>query len=305
MAIVSTTINCKRIKSTENLGPAACPSDNFAMTAGSFVVKDNGGSTTTLNLITSYLTVAATFNESISYTFSITGDSSGAVFKYDGVGTAVAISWYGNSTNGKYFGKNETLSYTLTNLCKSEPLGQGSIYLNSAIGYAGFGLKMINFEDSPAVSAAYYGAPHTIMMPGMPGYVASPQGVNYISFKASGVPLTWYFGGMDLNGFASKFPALGTDPTNVYLNFFAKGQVNSQAQMLITEASHGTSLTRKFLANVTPDTWVLYSVRLSDIGIIDPAAITGFSFNMGASTHKDTSAQVDLDLIIFTIGKPF
>ena len=304
--------SCKR--TTDTLGPDACPSANFKVLSP-LVIKDNASSSeTSLDLSASYAKISAAFNEVITYKLIVTGQTSGAVYEYNGKSATIALSWYGNSTNGKYFKKGELLVYTLTNICKAESIGSGQIMLSTIIGYNGFGFKVVNFEESPALAMAQYGdfaagacAASMKMTPASPGYEESPQGGNYYRFSSSCTNAasgkSWYFGGADFTGV--NFAALGTDPTRVYLNFFAKGQSNSQAQMIFKETLYGSDLTRKFLANVSPGAWTLYSVKLSDIGILDPSKISTLSFNLGAAAYQDVSASVDLDLVIFTFDKPF
>jgi hypothetical protein len=297
--------SCKCSRTSEIVGPAACPSANFSYSP--LVVKDNtSGKLDTLDLSNSFANVSVTFNESISYTFIITGQTSGAIFKLNGTGAAINYNWYGNSTNGKYFTQGEVLSYALTNLCKTEALGQYQIYLSTIISYAGFGVKVINFEDNPAVSTSPSPAaplPSQLMTPLSNGYDPSPQGGNYYHYQASVTQPTWYFDYMTFNGIS--YSNLGSDPSKVYLNFFAKGKVNSLAQMIIDEMAHGTKLTRKFYASVSPDGWKLFSVRLSDIGIINPSQIKTLSVNFAAGGYQDTSCEIDLDLVLFTKDQPF
>lgn len=301
-------------RSSDVLGPDACPSDKFAITAPLSVTNNADASTTELNLSSSYAKVSFSFNEMISYKFSIKGENSGAEFIMESSGNSIDTSWYGSSTNGKYFEKGEMLHYTLTNICKSEALGVGQIHLATIIGYNGFGLKVANFEEGTIPGAMYGDLLSTgtcgasALMSSGADYIPSPQGGSYYMFKATCTSSTdpngsWYFGGKDFEGI--DYSKLGTDPTRIYLNFFAKGQDNSQAQMIFKESVYGTSLTRKFLADVSPEGWALYSVKLSDIGVIDPSKITALSFNLGASKYQDFSAQADLDLLIFTFDKPF
>jgi len=298
---------CKR--TTDTLGPESCPTSDFKVTTP-LVFKDNSGgpnSTTQLNLMNSFAKVTATFNENISYTLTIKGLTSGAEFIMNSSGSSIDYNWYGNSTNRLYFKQNEVLVYTLSNVCKKEPLGQGEIKLTTIVGYTGFGLKVINFEDSPPVPGGPYGftTPPLNMTPSSSGYIASPQGQNYRHYVGTSPTTTpiWYFGGQGFDGI--NFTSLGTDPTKVYLNFFAKGTDNSQCGMMFKELSHGSLLNRKFLANVSPTQWKLYSVKLSEIGIINPAAIQNLDFNLGAATVPANRVEVDLDLVIFTLNEPF
>jgi hypothetical protein len=323
LALSSLLIANSCSRTSDIIGPAACPSDAFVVTTP-LVVKDNGSSSTTsLDLSASYANISITFSESISYVLTITGSNSGAIFKLQSAGNSINYNWYGNSTNGKYFVQGDVLSYTLTNICKSEPLGQGSITLTTIIGYSGLGVKVVNYENDPGVTTANYGDvfdcppydpdPTTVygasklMTSSDGGYVASPQGGNYFHYEAVGTTGdngdSWYFGGTDFGGVT--FTSLGSDPENAYLSFFAKGKANTQVQMLVYENAHGISLKRKFLANVSPDAWKLFTVKLSDIGIINPSNITKLSLNIGATSYQDQTAVADLDLVIFTTGKGF
>lgn len=322
LAIVSLVqVSCKCSRTSEIIGPDACPSDQFV--PGTFTIRDNAEAFNdhTLDLANSFAKINATFNESISYQLTISGTPSGAVYVLKGSGSTVDVNWYGNSTNGKYFKQGDVLAVRLTNVCKQEPLGADETTIGTTVGYTGFGLKAINYEEDPAIyDATPYGdagkpnyGSSRFMTPASAGYLASPQGGNYYKFKvdsvsstanknAAGKNVSWSFGGVDFN-IASQVALLGDDPSNVYLNFFARGQANSQALMIIDESAHGVNLRRKFPANVGPE-WTLYSVKLSDIGVLKPSSISTFAFNMGAATYQDTSAEVDLDLVIFTIGKP-
>ncbi len=319
LTVAYVQFGCNR--TSDILGPDACPSDAFAPIA-SLSVLDDASSTSTLNFVTSFTEITAAFNESITYKLTISA-ASGAIYVHEGKGSSLSLNWYGSATNGKYFKKDDALTITLTNICKTEPIGTATATISTVIGYNGFGFKVKNFEEAGAVSI--YGDAGTVPYKGSnlitsdsASYVSSPQGGNYYKFKAKSVStrspnftngngdnITWYFGGSDF--FTTppvQIASLGTDPTKVYLNFFAKGKSNSQAQFIITEIAHGNNLTRKVLANVGAE-WTLYSVRLSDIGIINPSQITAFSFNLGAAQFQDTSAEVDLDLVIFTMDKPF
>ncbi len=297
-------VQCSFNRTLEPIGPAACPSEHFAV-VDPFVFEDAVTSNTAqLDLIASHAVISASFNEVINYKVSVKGVTSGAEYFYFGRSNRVDLHWYGNSTNGKYFKQGETLTCKLTNICKQEPLGTGQMTLLTVVGFnAGFGLKVINFEDVPAVVVnTSLSITATTMTPSSPGYMPSPQGGNYRHYEGTSANLTWYFGNQEITGI--NYTSLGTDPTRVYLNFFAKGDPNSQCFMDIYERVQSSLLRRKFPANVS-DQWKLYSVKLSDIGIINPSEITNFMITLQSATTQDKSAAIDVDLIIFTFDKPF
>ncbi|MBC7487548.1 MAG: hypothetical protein H7282_12425 [Cytophagaceae bacterium] len=307
LAIATVQFSCSR--SSDNVGPDICPSDNF--TYGALVVKNNSdNSTSALNLQASYADINITFSEIASFNVELKGLTSGAEYVYSGKAAAVNLAWYGNSTNGVAFVKDEVISYKVTNLCRQEPLGSGQIQLVTIVGFNGFGLKASNFEDGANIGQFAGGASTTFnvgpVASGTPGYEVSPQGANYFSISAATDPGNpqWYFGGIGFSDMTpATFTALGTDPTRIYLNFYTKGQLNSQTQMVLLEKLHGSTLTRIYTATVSTG-WQKFSVKLSDIGIIQPSAISSLSVNLGASTHRDESAHIDLDCVIFTYDKP-
>jgi len=304
LMLATVQFSCSR--KSENVGPDICPSENFTYSA--LVVKDNANSSTSaLDLVSSYANISITFNEVISFTLELKGLTSGAEYIYSGQAASINHNWYGNSTNGVAFVKDEYISYKVTNTCSKEPLRSGQIQLTTIVGYNGFGLKASNFEDGEVISS-FSSAPVWevgAVQSGDPGYEPSPQGGNYYSVTAAvpGNP-QWYFGGIGFDGLtAPDFAALGSDPTRIYLNFYAKGQLNSQAQMVFKESLHGSVLTRIYAATVSTG-WQKYSIRLSDMGIIIPSAITGLTVNLGAAMQKDASAHIDLDCVILTYDKP-
>ncbi|HSZ71237.1 MAG TPA: hypothetical protein VK750_01090 [Cytophagaceae bacterium] len=305
---------CKR--STDVIGPAACPSTSFAVLTPAIFKDSASARVDSVNLSTSYALIKAKFNENISYKLTITGES-GAQYIYNGSGDSVHLHWYGNSSNNIAFSKGEGFSYALTNLCITEPFISGHMGINSIIGLSlvdkSFGLFVNNGENDPANSSSYgpcMTAPcnaSATMTPTTPGYTASPQGGNYYKYKATctGGPATaYYFGGVDYAlTTAANFSKLPTDPTRVYLNFYAKGQHNSIAQMIFLETVIGTDIPRTYNKAVVSDQWTLFSVKLSDLGISNPTQLKKLSFNLG-TYFPDTSAEVDLDMVIFTVDKP-
>ena len=68
-------------------------------------------------------------------------------------------------------------------------------------------------------------------------------------YTSTSPKLTWRFGSQGFGGLT--YANLGTDPTRVYLNFFAKGKSNSQCEIDLYETVNGPKLRRKFAANVS------------------------------------------------------
>ncbi|MDB5274843.1 MAG: hypothetical protein JWO58_3210 [Chitinophagaceae bacterium] len=304
-------LSCKR--NTDHTTPDLCPSDAFVVTVP-FSFQGNVSGTSNLNLSgNGYAQVGMTFNESIDYKVTISGTLSGAHYVYTGKGSTIDLKWYGNATNGICFQSGDDLMCSVTNLCYKEALGSGALQLTSLISYnAGNWVKGANFEDSPAVSPypnntdpRYNTPPDTIIFgSSLASSEPSPQGGQYLKIAATSTLPTWYFGGLSFSGFTpALYASLKSDPANVYLNFFAKGTANSQAQFILTEKVYGSILKRKFLASVSSG-WKLYSVKLSDIGIINPSGIISSDIDLGSATHMDTSAEVEVDLVLFTFGAP-
>jgi hypothetical protein len=296
--------SCRSVKKTEAIGPDMCPSSSFS--AQNFVFKDNSSSAQpgTLNLSSSFAVVSMDFTESIAYQLTISAPS-GAKFVYNGNGKAVNVNWYGNSSNGVFFKNGDPLYCSITQLCFKEPLGAGSLVLNTIISYEGFGFKVTNFEDAGSTYFSFHNTnianlaftSATVSS----GHSVSPQGGNYLQMTSTSPQSTYYFGGV---GFSlSDFTSLGTDPSAIYLNFYAKGTANSQCQLILREMVYGNPVKREYFANVSSD-WKLYSVKLADIGVLDPSQLYATEIDLAASTLGIVSTEVDIDLILFTKGAP-
>jgi len=309
--VVSSAFILACSRSSDTIGPAICPSESFVVTQD-LVFKDNAGSTTSLDFSgTSYAKITMDFSEAITYKVTISGGTSGAEYLYEGKGSSIDLNWYGNATNGKSFLIGDYLTCKVTNICKSEALGTGAKYLtlNSIISYnVGPWLKCVNYEDVTSFgsydnSANIPGSTLTkYVVSSGPGYVASPQGGAYLHAEAQCPSNSYYFGGIGVVPSGFDFTSLGTNPDNVYLNVYVRGESNSQCQLIVAETVFGSPLNRKFLATASAD-WQLHSIKLRDMGIIDPSKIKSIDFNLGTVTPAQT-CSFDTDLILFTFDKP-
>lgn len=316
VALVLTAVYaCKR--STDMIGPSACPSTNFSVITAATFVDSLTGRTDSLDLSKSYAIIKAKFSENISYKLTITGDN-GGVYEYNGSGDVVNLHWYGTSTNGKPFSNQEGFSYTLTNLCIKDAFISGRMVIKTIVGLSlvdkSFGVFVSNGENESPKYITGYGPCLTmgdacnasaLMTPSSSGYSPSPQGGNYYKYKATCYESSqYYFGGLDYPlTTAGAFSKLPTDPSRVYLNFYAKGQHNSIAQMIFLETVIDTDISRTYNKALVGDQWTLFSIKLSDLGIADPTKLKKLSFNLGTFL-VDTSAEVDLDMVIFTVDTP-
>lgn len=310
LALVMVSFGCSR--TVESSGPDICPTEKFDITGLLLVKAVSDNSATQVNLLDDYANISAAFNEVVSWRVVVTGTVSGAVTSYAGKSNAVNLSWYGQPTGSVFFKQGELVTFNLYVSCTTEPKNSAQITITTNAGLSQFGHVLTNFEDTNPYGGVYSKYPlnpavQTLFTPSTGGYNGSPQGENYLRFACTANPdsLTWYFGGFGFNApfveaLAGTLPA---NPNDVYINVLTRGSANSQAQFILQEELLGNNLKRKFLVTVGSE-WTLSSARLSDIGIIDPTQIKLFDVNLGAATAKANNASVEIDLIIFTEGKP-
>jgi hypothetical protein len=297
--------SCKRDEETEAV-PDICPTAAFDFN-NAFAAKSSNGAAPSgqVNLATDRLLVTADFNEVIDWRVEIKGQTTGAVKRFSNRSNSIDIEFTGETDTTVYF-DIETIQVSLYIACKAEPTVI-SIANTAKPSLALAGLLAASFNSATSVAATYpNGGAGFLITSEYSSTSPSPIGDTYYKYTSSTTVDTtvWYTGGFDINVAAIDFTTLPTDPSRVYMNFYLKGPANSQAQWTITETfSSSVSKRRKFNANTTDD-WTLYSVKLSDIGFVDPTKITALACSVGPSTAKSNSCSVEVDFLIFTVDGP-
>lgn len=314
--------SCKRNFEKEFSGPLLCPTDNFAMTTPLAVAAASSGSSANFASATEAVLITAQFNESIGWTVRIKGNTSGAVKTYTGTSNQISLSWVGQPDKAPFF-VAEPITVDLILACKQEIYDSEGFTISTPtfLQLPGF---MNDFDVSksspltPGVNGNANSASLKRVQPGNPLNIGvSPQGGSYFNIHSGNEPTpVWYYGGFEINPPAAAIatmtplPGLNSDPSTVYLNFYANsnGVSNSQIQVAVIEhyktPDAENNKSRKANVNLDWNGWKMVSIKLSDIGILDPRKIAGIQFGLGAYLHRDQVAEANLDMVIITNDAP-
>jgi len=308
VAIGITVLSCKRSFDNDFNGEAICPSDNFAVSSPLVLKSTAGGSTTSVDMSTAATNITATFNEVVSWTVEVRGATSGAFKSFTGRSNQINIIWSGEPDTAPFF-KAESVTASLKLNCKTEVYGTASINFTALPSFSTLPGYVSNME--PPTQNALDGLPSNGKIAcafknvGSLGYEGSPEGGYYLNMQGNTAVPAWYFGQYNNNLAPGYFSGLNADPNTVYFNVYLKGLPGSQAQIIFNENIPGLiePKARKVNFDLTTS-WKMYTVKLADIGIINPQNITKVNTNLGASPVQVTEAQLDMDLIIFTNNAP-
>ncbi|MDB5258104.1 MAG: hypothetical protein JWM14_2799 [Chitinophagaceae bacterium] len=341
LTVVALTIagcSCKRNFDKDYAGPLICPTDNFAVTTALTVTSQNGSNPVDFTSSTAGVLIAAQFNEVVTWTVKIKGLTSLAVNTYTGNSNQVSLTWTGLCDSAPFF-VGETVTVDLYVACKTEavqPTVSIAITKPTFLQLPGF---MSNFNyghinpaaastpslERPSINGNAGGnnpannLPWSLYVvnPGDSGAITpSPEGGSYFNIHSADESLfagpVWYYGGFEMTPnnatLLSPLPGLNADPSTVYLNFYANsnGVPNSQIQVAVVE-HYGSATVKKTRSTTVNETWVgwkMNSIRLSDIGILDPRKICNIQLGLGAYLNKDVTAEANMDMVIFTNDAP-
>lgn len=146
--------------------------------------------------------------------------------------------------------------------------------------------------------------------------VKSIQGQGYYHLRGddnSVKPSPFFIGGMGHDAVVYGLPSISTN--EVFLNFYANSNGNKTTKLVVELAGFGGDLFTKEIP-VNWDGWKLISVRLSDFALTTSGKIgTGeiltplleqmkFAIHSGRGV-AGSIAEINIDYVTFTIGKPF
>jgi len=314
--------SCKRNFDKEYSGPLLCPTDNFDEAPGHdfFVTSVSGSNPANLSSATEAVLITDQFNEVINWTVRIKGNISGALKTYTGSSNQVALSWVGQS-DGQPFFVAEPITVDLILACRQEvyrtaPFG---ITAPTFMQLPGFltDFDVSKLSNTPNV---FGGAGSTSLKKVTSVHAEyntigpSPQGGSFFNIRGSSPTPIWYYAGFEVNpanaATMSPLPGLNSDPSTVYMNFYANcnGVPNSQIQLSVLEHYKTSAApnikTRRKNIDLTWTGWKMVSIKLSDIGILDPRKICGTSFGLANYLNQDVKAEANVDMVIFTNDKP-
>jgi hypothetical protein len=245
--------SCHREK-VESLGPSyiSAPPD--------FAVNSFSASTSSADLSSGDVKFNATFTNPVTWTLTIKGQTSGAIYQVQGTGSSITnLSWTGAMTGVAFFRTGETVTATLS-FFGSTITSSTNITLTGVPDFTTCGLFPFygDFEDTASVLAwhtptgphyspnyAHFNFPTPIAnvdqgidsvavdYKGNP--VPSVQGKKYYYIKGLGAQSVFVSGMQYLGG--NLFSNLPADPNQVWFNIYVygSGDPNSEIQIDLQE----------------------------------------------------------------------
>ncbi len=289
------------------VGPAICATDNFGVTEE---IKTN---LTTIDFSkVDSIKVTAKFDEKVSWTVAITGKTSGARKTFEGLSDNVNVGWWGEPDSLLFFENNEECIVDLNVSCKGI-VSSNAFKILKVSTFKNFGVMGYDLDNNQPITIVY---PNPLAVNMVTTYktdteagnvTKSPQGGKFFHITTMGSEnLVWYFGGFDIMGNPSTLAKFAKeDPRNVYMNFFVNvnGYSLTQTQIIIFEGP--AKLKRLKAINGAFAGWKYISFPLSDMNVEDISQIRSIDVNIGASPDQARNAEMNLDLIMLTKGKPF
>lgn len=287
LLIIITVLSCTR-KSTDYIGPA------YISAPEGFAVISFTSSVTTADFNpASAVTFDAAFTSSVSWTLTLTGQTSGAVRVFQGISNGFAgLQWFGEHDGVYFFRKDENVTATLS-FFGTTTMGQtpAPITITEAPVYTVCGGKFSrygDFEDATKITGANNWFPFS--NPTTPianvdqgvasaaidytGHVVpSVEGKQYYYIKGLGAQPT-FVSGMQYTR-TSSFTGLPADASQVWVNIYlyGTGDPNAGVELEYQESDidgapgyQGTD-DDAFVARITLNHkgWKLFSFKYSDL----------------------------------------
>lgn len=316
--------SCKHDNFKDFIGSGHCPSSSFAIITPFNVTPQV---IPTIQLSTSPIVMTAEFNEVISWSVSIKGNTSGATKVYSNNSKSVDLSWSGEPESSIFF-QTETVTIEFKIACKEVVTFTREITPNTFNSYAstGKGLLLSDFDGNGSVSnsftygvynpsgdgwSSYFTLPNEITEFGrLTAPLSAPQGSYYMVLKGTPSLTSWYVGG----GYATV-PDLATidgatsDPDMMYVNAFINNGGNTTTMLGLTIKSGGVDYSKN--VNLNWIGWKMVSFKLSDfetkrgISLINALNVTDLTFELNPASAPGQPTEANIDFIIFTVNEPF
>ncbi|MBY0426455.1 MAG: hypothetical protein K2Q22_12515 [Cytophagales bacterium] len=298
---------CSHTNFKEFVGPALCPTSNFAYSTPFTALSNNSQNQSNVDFgIAEFVTFNASFTEKVSWTLKIKGQKSNAVKTYTGNSTSFNLVWNGEQDSLKFF-QVENVDVSLSIACLPVIKKTISIVGKPTFAVPGKFLLVSDFDGNGVVTSWYtYGTILTNKsIVSLPDSISSPQGGSCFNLtgNSAGVPV-WFFGGFGNNtSFVNSLGLMSQSPDSIYCNVFlwSNNKINSDVQINLTEGV----LKRLKRVTATWSGWKMFSFKLSEAGVINTSKVSGIDFGLGTAPAQSTTAEINVDFIIFTKGSPF
>lgn len=319
LCLFSTVLLSCRKEDEEFIGPTlAAATSNFTLTTGFTATPDP------VDFSTEVVKFHAEFNETVTWTITITGSSSGAEFVMNGTANQLdssIVQWDGSTSNQILF-RNEACTAVLTVLA-GEQSWSAPILINVRKEY---GTLWSDFETP--LPPTWYPAsvdPGDAMTATIQSF-QTPDGTSVLALEGNDVNASYYIGNVGENrqSLGTPFNTGTTDPSQLYFNVFIYGFGSGNKAKLefqFTEDDDGNGfpgwgvednyiLTFEAEA-LAYDGWKLHSVKYSSITnqysvgnqIQQPDKILALGILL-SSVPQGNMVSAKIDYPVFTIGEP-
>lgn len=286
--------SCKNKNFTEHIGPSICASDNFQYVQ-QFTI--NTTNVNNVNLKLAPINFTAKFNEDVPWTILITGTTSKSFKKITGYGNSINANWAGNPDTSVFF-LAEQCKVTFQVACKDAVIQY--LTIGTVNGFSNFNYLVYDGDGNGVndLSTGYYGTYATqVTTSGL----NSPQGGNCFCTHGLSPTPQWFFGGYDMA--VAPGNSINSDPTQVYFNCFVNVQGSTLTIPSLTLKEGAASRGKNLL--VYGNGWHYVSIKLSDLGVINPRNITFVTFGLGGFPNQYTHGDMCIDFVTFTNDAPF
>jgi hypothetical protein len=261
------------------------------------------------------------FNLPVAYTLSLTGQSSGASYSYQGQGENVAdVLWYGDCDD-VFFRQNEWVHCLLEFQDFPDDFQLDSVFVWEQPDLSSRGLLLASFEESQATYSLSSGE-FTQSLDVLSEATDAVEGSAYMSGVGSGAAA--WFGALRIS--LSPLAFGGLDPEKTHLNMHLRSNyVGSATVVKVFEDSDGDGLitagmdevyTTKLTLNADGN-WHRRSVLWSDLeldlsgnnvsidGQIDMDKIGRIDCTVSQTGTAEGTFGMDIDYVILTQDDPF
>jgi hypothetical protein len=266
-------------------------------------------------------TLTAKISGNLEWHLKIKGRTSHAVKYFDSVSANVLQYWKGETDTSLFFQAGEYCDMEFSNNCN--PTQVATALLKSNPNYSNLGLFIDDCETPIAkggfsrdqgpttnpVSWVFKGRDASNSV----SKITAIEGTRFLRFATSGKS-GWYVGAItykaSVGTIGTKISTFGgNDPSNIYLNFYYynNGCKTNAVQLMLDELtppSAQPSVRQIKLPVGSLTGWNFYSIKLSDLLVLNPANLTSLVFNCGPSEF-DAPVDFSVDFVMITKGKPW
>jgi hypothetical protein len=303
---------CKKnnLELGDYLGTAICVSDNFAYINNFKVNGSTAPVPCNFRAAPYYASLTADLNEVVTWTITITGQTSGAIKTFTQTSKTVNVKWYGNSDADVFFKAGEIVSISFLPSCDEAVVVPLTIS-NSAI-FNFYGSLMVDFDNVGSVYTYNSTDPNigpTVRNIDTLLTEVSPQGGRCHKAYGPKGHTGWYIGGFGQTVDLSTVLGAGLKSENTYVNIYMRGALSgipdgTTVSLDMVETVSGKPYHFKKNVVINWRGWKMVTFKLSDLYIGDPNKVASLDFSVGPALFNDhTEAYVDF--VIFTKDKPF